>query len=244
MRIHLVNEEEAARLPLRKESAVQGTIRVIEVENFDWSPCGGTHAARTGQIGLIAIRSYERAKKMTRVEFVCGRRALLDYRAANNTAVAVARLFSAERDQTPDLVTGAISETKALKKRIRELLELAMSAEASSMLNDATSVGGFKLIRAVFDNRELEEIRVLAAKIVQQESAVALLGTRDATAARLVFARSASLSQNMGQLLTDACQVLGGRGGGKPDLAQGGGPESQRLDEAIALAAALLMRDS
>ena len=243
MRIHLVNEEEAARLPLRKESAVQGTIRVIEVENFDWSPCGGTHAARTGQIGMIAIRSYERAKKMTRVEFVCGRRALLDYRAANTTAVAVARLFSAERDQTPDLVAGAISETKTLKKRIRELLELAMTAEASSMLKDATSVGDFKLIRAVFDNRELEEIRVLAAKIVQQESAVALLGTKDATAARLVFARSASLSQNMGQLLTEACQVLGGRGGGKTDLAQGGGPESQRLDEAIALAAAALMRD-
>src|SRR5215813_15505359 len=76
MRVHIVNEDEASRLPLRKESAVKGDIRVIEIENFDWSPCGGTHAARTGQIGLIAIRSFERAKKMTRVEFVCGGRAL------------------------------------------------------------------------------------------------------------------------------------------------------------------------
>ncbi|HEV8486018.1 MAG TPA: DHHA1 domain-containing protein [Blastocatellia bacterium] len=244
MRIHLVNEEEAARLPLRKESAVQGTIRVIEVENFDWSPCGGTHAARTGQIGMIAIRSYERARKMTRVEFVCGRRALLDYREANNTAVAVARLFSADRDATPDLVAGAIKETKTLKKRIRELLELAMTAEASRLLKDAARVGEFKLVRAVFDDRELEEIRVLATKIVEQEAAVALLGTKDAAAARLVFARSGSLPQNMGQLLTEACQVLGGRGGGKPDLAQGGGPELHRLDEAIALAAAKVMSDA
>ena len=244
MRIHLVNEEEAARLPLRKESAVQGTIRVIEVENFDWSPCGGTHAARTGQIGMIAIRSYERARKMTRVEFVCGRRALLDYREANNTAVAVARLFSADRDATPDLVAGAIKDTKALKKRIRELLELAMTAEASRLLKDAARVGEFKLVRAIFDDRELEEIRVLATKIVEQEAAVALLGTKDAAAARLVFARSGSLPQNMGQLLTEACQVLGGRGGGKPDLAQGGGPELHRLDEAIALATAALMRHS
>ncbi|PYT02704.1 MAG: alanyl-tRNA editing protein, partial [Acidobacteria bacterium] len=62
MRVHLVNDEEAALLPLRKESAVRGKIRVIEIENFDWSPCGGTHAARTGQIGLIAIRSYERIR--------------------------------------------------------------------------------------------------------------------------------------------------------------------------------------
>ncbi len=243
MRIHILNEEEAARLPLRKESAVQGTIRVIEVENFDWSPCGGTHAARTGQIGMIAIRSYERAKKMTRVEFVCGRRALLDYRAANNTAVAVARLFSADRDAAPDLVAGAIKENKTLKKRMRELLELAMTAEASRMLKEAAPVGEFKLVRAIFDNRELEEIRVLAGKIVEQEAAIALLGTRDAAAARLVFARSGSLPQNMGQLLTEACQVLGGRGGGKPDLAQGGGPESHRLDEAIALAAGKVMSD-
>jgi alanyl-tRNA synthetase len=75
MRIHLVTEDEASRLPLRKETAVKGDIRVIEIEDFDWSPCGGTHASRTGQIGMIAIRSYERAKKMTRVEFVCGVRA-------------------------------------------------------------------------------------------------------------------------------------------------------------------------
>src|SRR5215216_3060621 len=76
MRVYIVNEEEAARLPLRKESALSGNIRVIEVEDFDWSPCGGTHAMRTGQVGLIAIKGYERAKKMTRVEFVCGHRAL------------------------------------------------------------------------------------------------------------------------------------------------------------------------
>src|SRR6185436_14758304 len=131
--------------------------------------------------------------------------------------------------------------TKTLKKRVRELLELAMTAEASRMLKETPSSGDFKLIRAIFDDRELEEIRMLAARIVEQEPAIALLGARDAAAARLVFARSGSLSQNMGELLTEACQVLGGRGGGKPDLAQGGGPESQRLDEAIALAARKVM---
>jgi alanyl-tRNA synthetase len=134
MLVHLVNEDEAARLPLRKESAVQGTIRVIEIEDFDWSPCGGTHAVRTGQIGLIAVRSYERAKKMTRVEFVCGRRALQDYRRAHDTAVRVARLFSAERDSSPDLVAKALEENKELKRRSHGLLELAMTAEALKAL--------------------------------------------------------------------------------------------------------------
>ena len=237
MRVHLVNEEEAALLPLRKESALSGIIRVIEVENFDWSPCGGTHAKRTGQIGLIVIKGYERAKRMTRVEFVCGQRALADYRLAHRAAVTTAQLFSADRDSSPDLVARALQENKSLKKRVRELLELAMTAEAQQLLAGATPLPGFKLIKAAFDGRELEEVRLIASKIVQSEPAVALLGTRDAGAARLVFARSSSLTQNMGQLLSEACQLLGGRGGGKPDLAQGGGPVVEKLDEAIRIAA-------
>ena len=102
-------------------------------------------------------------------------------------------------------------------------------------------VGEFKLVRAVFDSRDLEEVRWLATKITQAEPSVALLGTKDAGAARLVFARSASLNQNMGQLLAEACQLLGGRGGGRPELAQGGGPDVARLEEAIKLAAEKLL---
>jgi len=238
MRVHLVNEEEAARLPLRKESAVKGDIRVIEIENFDWSPCGGTHASRTGQIGLIAIRSFERAKKMTRVEFVCGRRALAEYRSASDVAFAVARMFSADRDSAPELVARALQEIKSTRKRARDLLELAMTAEAAAMLETGFDCGGFKVVQAVFDSRELEEIRILAAKIVNREPSIALLATKEPTAARLVFSRSESLTANMGQLLSEACELLGGRGGGKPELAQGGGPNVERLEEAISNAAA------
>ncbi|MEN3335602.1 MAG: alanyl-tRNA synthetase [Blastocatellia bacterium] len=241
MHIHLVNEEEARQLPLRKEAAVEGTIRVIEIADFDWSPCGGTHAKRTGQIGLIAIKGYERAKKMTRVEFVCGHRALDEYRTAHKTALAVAQLFSGERDAAPELVARAIQENKALKKRIRELLEIAVTVEATEMLAAATPAGEFKVVRATFEGRDPEEVRWLASKIVQAEPSVALLGARAAGAARLVFARSASLDQNMGQLLAEACQLLGGRGGGRPELAQGGGPDAAKLEAAINLAAEKLL---
>ncbi|HXG67059.1 MAG TPA: DHHA1 domain-containing protein [Blastocatellia bacterium] len=238
MRVHLVNEEQAAQLPLRKESAVSGLIRVIEVENFDWSPCGGTHVTRTGQVGLIAVKSFERAKKMTRVEFVCGHRALEEYRRANATAYAVARLFSAERDSTPALVEAAIRENKSLKKRQRDLLELALTAEAAQMAADAPAVAGHKLVSRVFEGRDGEELRILAAKIVAAGPAIALLGSKDGDTARLVFARSANLPHHMGQLLAEACAVLGGRGGGRPDLAQGGGPNVEKLEAALQFAAA------
>ena len=236
MRIHLVNESEAASLPLRKESAVRGDIRVIEIEDFDWSPCGGTHAARTGQIGLIAIKSYERAKKMTRVEFVCGRRALEEYRLAHRTAVTTARLFSADRDSAPELVSRTLDENKSLKKRVRELLEIAIKIEASDLLMQTPQQDGIKLVRISFTNRDPEEIRILANKIAESGSSVALLGTSDREGAKLVFARSADLNQHLGKLLSEACLIIGGRGGGRPDLAQGGGPLSDKLEEALSLA--------
>jgi len=236
MRVHLVDEQGAAQLPLRKESAITGEIRVIEIENFDWSPCGGTHASRTGQIGVIAIKSFERAKKLTRVQFVCGVRALADYRTTNGLATAIAQMFSAERSSAPTLVARALEENKALRKRIRDLMQLATTAEAAQLLSDAKESRGFKIVQAVFDNRDLEEIRLLAAKITQAEPAVALLATRDAEAARLVFGRSALLTQNMGKVLGESCQLLGGRGGGKPDLAQGGGPNVASLQDALDLA--------
>ncbi|HET8674771.1 MAG TPA: DHHA1 domain-containing protein [Blastocatellia bacterium] len=238
MRVHMVNEEEAMRLPLRKEVAVRGRIRVIEIEDFDWSPCGGTHAARTGQIGLIAIKSYERAKKMTRVEFVCGRRALVEYRQASSIASAVARLFCADRDTAPELASRTIEENKALKKRLRDLLELATIAEAAGLLAESEATNNFKIIQRAFDGRDVEEIRLLASKIVSLEPAVALLGTRDKSSARLVFARSASLAQEMGKLMAEACSLLGGRGGGRSEMAQGGGPMIEKLEEALSNAAA------
>jgi len=236
MRVHLVDEDEAARLPLRKESAVQGMIRVIEVEDFDWSPCGGTHANRTGEIGLITIKSFERAKRLTRVEFLCGGRALRDYRLANRTALSVAKMLSVEREESAEAVARLVQEGKSQRKRIRELTEITARVEAAELLASANSVNGFKLVTAVFDQRDVEEMRLLAHRLIEGEAAVALLGSKEPGMARLVFARSASIDINMGQLLSAACATLGGKGGGKPDLAQGGGPNVDKVDDAIKIA--------
>jgi alanyl-tRNA synthetase len=151
-------------------------------------------------------------------------------------------MFSAERDSAPELVARTIQENKSLKKRQRDLLELALKAEAADMLAAASSTREFKLIRAIFEDRDAEEVRLLASKIVSLEPAVALLGSRDDQSARVVFARSSQLDQNMGLLLAEACQLMGGRGGGKGEMAQGGGPETSKLDEALRLAAEKVMQ--
>src|SRR6185369_13588191 len=132
-----VTPEEAAELPLRKESAREGELRLIEIEGFDLTPCGGTHAFRTGEVGLIAVRSWERAKGLTRIEFVAGMRALADYRKANKSAREMAALFSTGRDDAPQLAAQMVEENKELHRRVRVLEEVVATVEAEKLLTTA-----------------------------------------------------------------------------------------------------------
>jgi len=239
--IKTVTREEARGLPLRKEPAREGELRVIEIEGFDLTPCGGTHAFRTGEVGMIAMRSWERAKGLTRIEFLAGGRALADYRRANQTARAVAGLFSAAREDAAKLTARMLAENKELHWRVRALEEIAARVEANDLIAAASpDTAGTRTIAHILDNRDAESLKHLALALIAHPQTIALLGSRDKEAARLVFARSADAEGDMNALMRKACAKLDGRGGGKPDLAQGGGKNPEKLDEAIGLAVGAL----
>jgi len=233
IRVHNVSPEEAAALPLRKESFVADCVRVIEIADYDWSPCGGTHAKRTGEVGLIAVRGWERAKKMTRVHFLCGARALNDYRRASRTADAIARKFSVGREEIESSVARLFDENKRLLRRSRELAQIAAIVEAHELIESAEPVEGVRIVSKVFEDRDIEELNLLAHRLVDGDNVVALLAAKENETARLVFARSANLSADMNALMRAACERLGGRGGGKPDFAHGGGTKVGELDQAL-----------
>lgn len=236
--IRNVSAAEATELALRKEPSREGELRVIEIEGFDLTPCGGTHAFRTGEVGMIAVRSWERAKGLTRIEFVAGTRALEDYRKANRSAREVAALLSSAREDIPQLASQLLEENKQLHHRIRVLEEMAAEVEAGKLL--ATAVGG--VVTQVFKDRDAESLKKLAQALIASPRTIALLGSRDKDAARLVFARSSDAPGDMNALMREACATLDGRGGGKPDLAQGGGKNVEKLAEAITHAANCLTR--
>lgn len=232
--IKQVTQEQAAELPLRKDPARQGELRVIEIDGFDLTPCGGTHANRTGEVGMIAVRSWERAKGLTRIEWVAGRRALADYRRANQSARATAALFSSGRDDGPAHAEKLVEENKDLHRRVRTLEEIAAQVEAEELVATAVAgPGAARLIARVFENRDAESLRRLAATLASHPNTIALLGSSDNDAARVVFARSADAPGDMNELMRAACSILEGRGGGKPDLAQGGGKNVAKLNEAL-----------
>jgi len=248
IRITSVDASQAAELPLRKESTRAGELRLIEIDGFDLTPCGGTHAYRTGEVGMIAVRSWERAKGMTRMEFVAGMRALADYRRANSTARSVASLFSGARDDAAELAKHSLEENKELHRRVRALEEVAAHAEAEELLRasgiadkvaiPAPGDGSFAassshIITRVFSDRDAESLKQLAHALIAHPNVVALLASTDHDTARLVFARSSDATGDMNALMKDACVLLEGRGGGKPDFAQGGGKHVERIKEAI-----------
>jgi len=237
--IRNVTPEEAASLPLRKETARAGELRLIEISGFDLTPCGGTHAYRTGEVGMIAVRSWERAKGLTRIEFVAGTRALADYRRANQSAREIASLFSTGRDDAPQSAAHLVEENKELQRRVRALEETAAGAEAEKLLASAGTVtDGTRVVCKKFEGRDADSLKHLAQAMIANSRTIVLLGSHDGEAARLVFARSEDANGDMNALMREACALMDGRGGGKPELAQGGGKNVAKLDDALNLAKA------
>lgn len=235
IRLHQVTPAEAARLPLRKESFITDCIRVVEIADFDWSPCGGTHARMTGEVGLIAIRSWERAKRMVRIHFLAGWRALADYRVANEITEGLARRLTVPREEIEVALERQEEESKRLLRRNRELNQLVAETEAVR-LREATppTPAGHRRVLRIFDDRDFDDIKLLVHHLVAGTQMLAILATRQGPTARLVFARSADLEIDVNQLMKVAVERLGGRGGGRPDFAQGGGDNHPELEQILA----------
>ena len=235
-----VDRAELERLALRKAPGAFDRIRIVSAGDFDHSPCGGTHPRRTGEVGSVVLRRWERRGETLRVEFVCGVRAIRDYRWKNALLSGVAAGLSVGALELP----GAIERLREAEERSRKALAAAeerlLRYEAQELVEGAEAIDGIPLVARSFEQRELDSLRKLARQIADR-GGIALLGLRSAKA-QLVFARGEGLRYDMGALLREAAAITGGRGGGRPEAAQGGGPDVERLDEAIAQAR-MLLRD-
>ena len=235
LKTYSVAETELSSLPLRKLPTVEMPIRIVEVEGFDYSPCGGTHCRRTGEIGLLKITKVERRGQDTRIEFLCGGRALADYRGKNRTVNELANQFSVGAWELAEAVERLADEVKSSRRELNAARNRLLDYEAVELLEEAGQHGDIRVVRKVFTDREGEEVRRLALRLMESEGGVALLGLAGEKA-QLVFACSGDLPYDMNDLLKRACQVVGGGGGGRRHFAQGGGPDGSRVGEALEIA--------
>jgi alanyl-tRNA synthetase len=219
--IRFASAGEAARLPLRKESGREGTLRLIDVDRFDLSACGGTHVATTGGIGVIAIGSTERFKGGQRVEFFCGARALTKFRAMREVLADAVRIVSVPPGDLPHAIEKLQSDARERQRVLASLqLELARF-RASELAASAEQLPTGRFVAAAVD-ADANALKSLASTIVSTPGYVAVLVSTSAPAL-VVVARSQDLPVAANQIIAALTAKFGGRGGGKPDLAQAGG---------------------
>jgi alanyl-tRNA synthetase len=229
---------EASALHLRKPTFREGDVRLVEVENFDLSACGGTHVSRTGAVGLIAVRKSERMKGLTRVEFLCGGRALAAARNDYRILTESARLFSGAAADLPALIAKQAEALRASENRRQKQSELMAEYQAQALLGDAPERNGIRVVRYLAGAGSPVDAKALAHAVAAQPGAVALIGAAGKPA-KLFFAQSIQGPADMGALLKQTLAQVGGKGGGARDFAQGGGLEESRLEEALLIAEGL-----
>jgi alanyl-tRNA synthetase len=227
--VRYVAQENIAEAGLRKPTERGGDIRVIDISGYDRSACGGTHVRMTGEIGPILITGIERAKKQTRVEFICGNRVIRYAREANRCLESISRTISASALETAPAVRALWEDHQQTRKRVEELEAELLEHEAAQF-----PVDGGLAVRA-FKNRGIEKLKLLAVKICARPSTVALLAD-EGDQLRVVFARSADSTPDMAALLKKTIERFGGRGGGRPNLAQGGGLTAESPDVVLKFA--------
>jgi alanyl-tRNA synthetase len=224
-----VAPQELGALGVRKETQREGEIRVVDMGDFDRSPCGGTHVRRTGEIGMISVLGWEHYKGMTRVEFVCGGRALAALRQAQELLGSLSGLFSAAPQDLPRLAQKLLQEKADLQREVARLSRRILEIEALELLDRADKSGCPIIICRDLEHRDLEGVKALARLLTAGGGVLAVLST-SRESAQIVVAKSADVSGDCSLAVKQAAAVLGGRGGGKPEMAQAGGVPVERLE--------------
>jgi alanyl-tRNA synthetase len=239
VRIRYVSRAEAEKLGLRKlPPAERDELRLVEVADFDVSACGGTHVGASGQIGSIVLRKSERVRQGTRVEFVCGERAVRMARRDYGALSEAAALFSAQLWDVPEQIRKSIEESKLLRKQKDDALDQLAELMALAALHNQPETNGRKIVVRAFSDRDINFAKLFAQKVTRAATPAIALVASTVDPPGMVFAQTPTqtpgaatgATADMGALLKQVLSSVGGRGGGSRDFAQGGVPAGSTIN--------------
>ena len=235
VRILYVSRAEAEKIGLRKlPPAEHDELRLVEVADFDLSACGGTHVSASGQIGSIVLRKSERVRQGTRVEFVCGERAVRMARRDYSALSEAAALFSTQLWDVPDQIRKNVEESKLVRKQKEDALDQLAEFMAFDALHNQAETNGRKIVVRAFSDRDIAFAKLFAQKVTRAGTPAIALVASSVDPPGLVFAQTQSglsgATADMGALLKQVLLSVGGRGGGSRDFAQGGVPAASNVN--------------
>lgn len=235
-----VDEAELATLPLKKQPTVTENIRVVMIPDFDYNPCGGTHPARTSEVGMIKILGWERHRGNIRLEFICGWRALRDYTRKQATVRELARHLLTSEAELIEQTQRVIVERDLLKQTLMEKEKLLLGVEVQKQLARATTLGNVRLIQLAFTDKTIQELQQFAQMMTAEAPDTVCLLAATGEKLQLVFARGQASTVAVNQLIKETLPLISGKGGGNPAMAQGGGQPVMAAEDVLAHARKLL----
>ncbi|MBE0152855.1 alanine--tRNA ligase [Serratia sp. PL7] len=212
-------------------------VRVLTMGDFSTELCGGTHANRTGDIGLFRIQSESgTAAGIRRIEAVTGEGAIATLHQQSDLLQDVAHLVKGDSNNLSDKVRAVLDRTRALEKELQQLKDQQAAQESASLSSKATLVNGVKLLVSQLDNVEPKILRTMVDDLKNQlGSAIIVLATVEEGKVSLIAGVTKDLTDRVkaGELIGNIAQQVGGKGGGRPDMAMAGGSDASALPAAL-----------
>ncbi len=239
IRTHWLTQSTLHQFPLRKPPAKDFTeIRLVAIDDFDYSACCGTHAANTGEIGLIKIRSWERKNNGIRLDFVCGWRGLADYQQKHAILQQLSNCLSLPIADISQGVEKQLLKAESATKELTALKQEFQRNLAATLYQQGESIDNHKIIVYTLTNAIPNEVNNLAKELTNNPRTIALVSgvNPEQTKVHLVFSASPDVAIPMNQELKSVLPLIGGKGGGNVQSAQGGGSKIDQLPAALALA--------
>ncbi|SDZ28584.1 alanyl-tRNA synthetase [Proteiniborus ethanoligenes] len=224
IKTYKVENNDISSIPLRKPPRVDRNIRVVEIENVDYSPCAGTHLRNTGEVGIIKIRKWERYKGNIRIEFVCGNRALKDYSLKNLHINSISALLSAKDIDTYNAVEKLYNDYKLLEKQLLDTKTELLTHQINDFLKESYTKNNIRIVHRILYDFDPKMARYAMSQILALENTICILCVvENNNKCQILMGRSPNINIDVKEIFNSVIHLLDGKGGGNAELAQGGG---------------------
>ena len=210
-------------------------IRTVKIDGIDVQACAGTHVKRTGDIGLIKITKTERIQDgVERLEFSAGEWAIKAVQSNDNILKESSSVFKVTSEQLPKTCNRFFSEWKAFKNEIERLKDEIAGLKIGELRNQAINIEDMMVLSCVVE-ADMKELVNIATDLIENENGmdVVVVGNREGKIVGASSKKALGIGVEVNEIIMGAAKILGGGGGGRPNLAQGAGPNSDKIEEAL-----------
>ena len=227
-----ITKKEAKKLKIKEDLSKLGdNIRIVKIDDIDMNLCCGVHMKNTLDLRVIKIKKFEKYKKATRIEFLCGTKAIEEMLKRENYLNKICKLLSSKEEDAYKSIENLNNKLNEVNKENRRLEEIISNYEVKEMIESAEKINNMNVIVKVYENKTMNYMNKIANKIIEKENNIGLFALKNDDKLNLLFACSKNLEKmDMNILLKDSIKLIDGKGGGSKVLAQGGGKNNSNLD--------------